>query len=166
MAFKPRNWPYQCAVTFIWHQRTSVAWISIMGETRPYHSDGVGLWQRYYHFPCRTTGYSIVPVESVSLEGTSFLQKTLHITIPMLAPVILYNVVTLVIAAFQRFAEPFVMTEGDPSNPTLFYSLYLYQNVFQFFKMRYASAMAWILRLIALGIIFLLFKDVRRFSQD
>ncbi|MDR0707934.1 MAG: sugar ABC transporter permease [Treponema sp.] len=104
--------------------------------------------------------------ESASLEGASFLQKTFHITIPMLAPVILYNAVTLVIAAFQWFAEPFVMTEGGPSNATLFYSLYLYQNAFQFFKMGYASAMAWILLLIALIIIFLLFRGIRRFSQE
>ena len=104
--------------------------------------------------------------ESASLEGANFLQKTINITLPMLAPVILYNAVTLVIAAFQWFAEPFVMTEGGPSNSTLFFSLYLYQNAFQFFKMGYASAMAWILLLIALGIIFLLFRGMRKFSQD
>jgi multiple sugar transport system permease protein len=114
-------------------------------------------------------GLQDIPVslyESASLEGASFLQKTFHITIPMLAPVILYNAVTLVIAAFQWFAEPFVMTEGGPSNATLFYSLYLYQNAFQFFKMGYASAMAWVLLLIALGIIFLLFRGIKRFSQE
>ncbi|MDR3173165.1 MAG: sugar ABC transporter permease [Treponema sp.] len=104
--------------------------------------------------------------ESASLEGASFVQKTVHITVPMLAPVILYNAVTLVIAALQWFAEPFVMTEGGPDNATMFFSLYLYQNAFQFFKMGYASAMAWVLLLIALGIIFLLFKGMKRFSQD
>jgi multiple sugar transport system permease protein len=104
--------------------------------------------------------------ESASLEGANFVQKTVHITIPMLVPVILYNAVTLVIAAFQWFAEPFVMTEGGPDNSTLFYSLHLYQNAFQFFKMGYASAMAWVLLLIALGIIFLLFKSTKRFSKD
>jgi multiple sugar transport system permease protein len=104
--------------------------------------------------------------ESASLEGASFFKKTIHITIPMLSPVILYNAVTLVIAAFQWFAEPFVMTEGGPSNSTLFYSLYLYQNAFQFFKMGYASAMAWVLLIIALGIILLLFRGMKRFSQD
>jgi multiple sugar transport system permease protein len=104
--------------------------------------------------------------ESASLEGANFLQRTVHITLPMLAPVILYNAVTLVIAAFQWFAEPFVMTEGGPNNATMFYSLYLYQNAFQFFKMGYASAMAWILLLIALAIIFLLFKGLNRYSAD
>jgi len=104
--------------------------------------------------------------ESASLDGANFLERTRHITLPMLAPVILYNAVTLVIAAFQWFAEPFVMTDGGPNNATLFYSLYLYQNAFQFFKMGYASAMAWILLLIALGIIFLLFRGTAKFSQD
>jgi multiple sugar transport system permease protein len=104
--------------------------------------------------------------ESAALEGANFLQRTIHITIPMLAPVILYNAVTLVIAAFQWFAEPFVMTEGGPDNATMFYSLYLYQNAFLYFKMGYASAMAWILLLIALGIIFLLFKGLSKVSTD
>jgi multiple sugar transport system permease protein len=104
--------------------------------------------------------------EAASLEGASFLQKTLHITVPMLSPVILYNAVTLVIAVLQWFAEPFVMTEGGPDNATMFYSLYLYRNAFQFFKMGYASAMAWVLLLMALGIIYLLFKGMRHFSQD
>ncbi|MDR1105886.1 MAG: sugar ABC transporter permease [Treponema sp.] len=104
--------------------------------------------------------------ESASLDGANFLQRAIHITIPMLAPVILYNAVTLVIAAFQWFAEPFVMTEGGPDNATMFYSLYLYQNAFLYFKMGYASAMAWILLLIALGIIFLLFKGLNKISND
>jgi len=104
--------------------------------------------------------------EAASLEGANFVQKTLNITIPMLSPVILYNAVTLVIAAFQWFAEPFVMTEGGPDNATMFYSLFLYQNAFQFFKMGYASAMAWVLLLIALAIIFMLFKGMAKFSQE
>ncbi|MDR2305172.1 MAG: sugar ABC transporter permease [Treponema sp.] len=104
--------------------------------------------------------------ESASLDGANFAQQTWHITIPMLAPVILFNAVTLVIAAFQWFAEPFVMTQGGPNNSTMFYSLYLYNNAFRFFKMGYASAMAWILLMIALVIIFLLFRGLRRFSID
>lgn len=104
--------------------------------------------------------------ESASLDGANFLQRTLFITLPILAPVVLFNAVTLVINAFQWFAEPFVMTSGGPDNSTMFYSLNLYQNAFQFFKTGYASAMAWILLLIALGIIFLLFKGLNRFSID
>lgn len=104
--------------------------------------------------------------ESASLDGATFMQRTFHITIPMIAPVMLYNVVTAVIGVFQWFAEPLVMTEGGPSNSTLFYSLYLYQNAFQFFKMGYASAMAWVLLVICLVIILLLFKGLNRFSDN
>lgn len=104
--------------------------------------------------------------ESASLDGANFMQRTFHITIPMIAPVMLYNVVTAVIGVFQWFAEPLVMTEGGPSQSTMFYSLYLYQNAFQFFKMGYASAMAWVLLVICLVIIFFLFKGLNRFSDN
>ena len=104
--------------------------------------------------------------ESASLDGATFLRRTLSITIPMLSPVILFNAVMMVIGVFQWFAEPLIMTDGGPNNSTLFYSLYLYRNAFQFFRMGYASAMAWILLLIALCIIFLLFKGLGRFKLD
>ena len=104
--------------------------------------------------------------ESASLDGAHFMQKTWHITLPLLAPIILFNAVTMIIGVFQWFAEPLIMTEGGPDSSTLFYSLYLYQNAFRFFKMGYASAMAWILLIIALTIILLLFKGTHRFSKD
>ena len=104
--------------------------------------------------------------ESAELEGASFWQKTWYITIPMISPVMLYNVVNATIGVFQWFAEPLVMTEGGPNNSTLFYSLNLYQNAFQFFKMGYASAMAWVLLVIALLIIFLLFKGLGRLNNN
>ena len=104
--------------------------------------------------------------ESAELEGASFFQKTLYITVPMISPVLLYNVINATIGVFQWFAEPLVMTEGGPNNSTLFYSLNLYQNAFQFFKMGYASAMAWVLLVIALFIIFLLFKGLGRLNNN
>ncbi len=103
--------------------------------------------------------------ESAELEGASFWQKTVYITVPMISPVMLYNVVSATIGVFQWFAEPLVMTEGGPNNSTLFYSLNLYQNAFQFFKMGYASAMAWVLLVIALLIILLLFKGLGRLNN-
>jgi len=113
-------------------------------------------------------GLSDIPVslyESASLDGAGFFSQTLFVTIPLLRSTILYNVVTLIINVFQWFAEPYIMTNGGPDNSTMFYSLYLYQNAFSYFKMGYASAMAWILLLIALGIILVLFK-VFRFGES
>lgn len=101
---------------------------------------------------------SVALYESASIDGASFFRKVFSITIPILKPVILFNVVTLIINVFQWFAEPLIITEGGPNNATNFYSLYLYQNAFQYFKMGYASAMAWILLLIALILIGILFK--------
>ena len=60
--------------------------------------------------------------EAAALDGANFLQRTLYVTIPIIAPVILYNVVTMVIGVFQWFAEPYIMTEGGPTNSTMFYS--------------------------------------------
>lgn len=99
--------------------------------------------------------------ESASIDGANFFQKVKSITIPVLRPIILYNSVTLIINVLQWFAEPLIMTEGGPDSSTLFYSLYLYQNAFQFFKMGYASAMAWIMLIIALALIMFLLKFLR-----
>lgn len=103
--------------------------------------------------------------ESAALDGAGFFRQTIFVTIPLLRSTLLYNVVTLIIGVFQWFAEPYIMTSGGPDNQTMFYSLYLYQNAFSYFKMGYASAMAWILLLIALAIILLLFK-VFRFGES
>jgi len=103
--------------------------------------------------------------ESAAIDGAGFLRQTLSITLPLLSPVILFNVVTLVINVFQWFAEPLIMTSGGPDNATLFYSLNLFRNAFQYFKMGYASAMAWILLLIAMVIILILFKLNKKFGH-
>lgn len=96
--------------------------------------------------------------EAAELDGAGFIQKTFFVTIPLLKSTILYNVVTLIIGVLQWFAEPYIITSGGPDNSTMFYSLYLYNNAFSYFKMGYASAQAWIMLLFALAIIMLLFK--------
>ncbi|MDD3278943.1 MAG: sugar ABC transporter permease [Lachnospiraceae bacterium] len=102
--------------------------------------------------------------EAAALDGAGFFRQTISITIPLLKSTILYNVVTLIIGVFQWFAEPYIITSGGPDNSTMFYALYLYQNAFQFFKMGYASAMAWVLLIIAMAIILVLFK-VFKFNE-
>ena len=83
-------------------------------------------------------------LEAADLDGASNTQKVRHVTLPMISPVILFNVITGLIAAFQLFTQVHVMTDGtgSPADSTLMISIYLWQSAFQFFKMGYASSMA------------------------
>ena len=88
--------------------------------------------------------------EAAAVDGASVWQKFRHVTLPLLTPTIFFTLIMGVIGSFQVFTQGFVMTAGGPNNATLFYVLYLYQNAFQFLKLGYASAMAWVLFLIIL----------------
>lgn len=104
--------------------------------------------------------------ENAALDGAGFFRRTFQITIPLISPVIVFNVIVYIIRAFQSFAEPLIITSGGPDQATLFYSLYLYENAFQYFKMGLASAMAWILFLIAILLTALLMGLQRRFGHQ
>ena len=82
------------------------------------------------------------------------------VTLPMISPVILFNVITGLIGAFQYFTEVHVMTggSGSPADSTLMMSIYLWQSAFQFFKMGYASAQAWIMFVIVVVFTVILFR--------
>lgn len=107
-------------------------------------------------------------LEAAELDGASWLQRLRHITIPMVSPVTLFNLITGTIGMFQYFAQAYVFRGseglGYPLNSTLFYSVYLYQNAFLFLKMGYASAMAWVLFIIILICTILLLKVSERFT--
>jgi multiple sugar transport system permease protein len=104
-------------------------------------------------------------VEAAELDGANTLQKIINVTLPMISPVILFNVITGLIGSFQFFTEVHVMTggSGSPADSTLMMSIYLWQSAFQFFKMGYASAQAWILFLIIIVFTVFLFKISGRF---
>ncbi|WP_114856182.1 carbohydrate ABC transporter permease [Brachybacterium sp. YJGR34] len=88
--------------------------------------------------------------EAASVDGASKFAKFFRITLPLLTPIIFFNVVLQVINAFQSFTQAFVVSggTGGPSDSTMFYTLYLYQKGFTQFDMGYASAMAWLLLII------------------
>jgi multiple sugar transport system permease protein len=90
--------------------------------------------------------------EAAELDGATVFVKFRFITIPMVSPVIFFNLIMSIIGSFQTFTTAYVMTGGGPANASLFYALYLYQNAFQFFKMGYASALAWVLLIIVLAL--------------
>jgi multiple sugar transport system permease protein len=88
--------------------------------------------------------------EAATLDGAGAWRKFLHITIPMITPVLLLNLIMGVISSFQVFTQAYIMTQGGPNYATLFFVLYLYQQAFRWFNMGYASALAWVLFLIIL----------------
>jgi multiple sugar transport system permease protein len=94
--------------------------------------------------------------EAAEMDGAGGWRKLRHVTIPLMTPVIFFNLIIGVIGAFQVFTSAFIMTEGGPLNATLFYMLHLYNNAFSYFRMGYASAMALILFLIILAFTLLL----------
>jgi len=92
-------------------------------------------------------GLQSVPTElyeAAQLDGAGRMQKFRYVTIPWISPVIFFNLVMGIIGSFQVFTSSYVMTQGGPNNASLFYLLYLYNNAWKYFKMGYASALAWI----------------------
>ncbi|WDR07207.1 sugar ABC transporter permease [Devosia rhodophyticola] len=85
--------------------------------------------------------------EAASLDGASKARMFWKITLPLLTPVVFFNAVIQTIDAFKSFTPAFIISggTGNPINSTLFYTLYLYQEAFGFFRMGYASALAWVL---------------------
>jgi multiple sugar transport system permease protein len=85
--------------------------------------------------------------EAASLDGASKFRVFWKITLPLLTPVVFFNATIQTIEAFKSFTPAFIISggTGNPINSTLFYTLYLYQEAFGFFRMGYASALAWIL---------------------
>lgn len=99
--------------------------------------------------------------DAAKIDGAGTWHRFRHITIPMMTPVIFYNLVMGLIGSFQYFTEVYVATSGDggPVRSTLVYNLYLYQNAFKYFEMGYASSLAWFLLLLTLLATLLVFRS-------
>lgn len=100
--------------------------------------------------------------EAAELDGAGVLSKFRHVTLPMLSPVIFFNLIMGLIGSFQYFTQVYIMTNGGPQDSTLFYALYLFNRAFVDLKMGYASAMAWILFVITLLCTLVVFKTSAR----
>ena len=100
--------------------------------------------------------------EAADIDGASWLRKTWHITLPMISPVILFNVVMAIIGTFQIFAEPYIMTQGGPEDKTRFVAMFVYDQAFLYQRVGYASAVAWVLFLLIVALTILAFRMSRK----
>lgn len=100
--------------------------------------------------------------EAAVIDGAGSLRKFFHITLPLLSPVILFNLIMQTIGGFKMFTQAYIVTEGGPMNSTLVYALYLFKRAFTYNEMGYASAMAWFLLIIIALITALFFKTSDR----
>lgn len=90
-------------------------------------------------------------LEAANIDGAGPLRRLLHITIPLMTPLIFYNMVIAIVNSFQSFIPAKVMTNGGPENSTLFAVLNIYRQGFEFYNMGYASALAWEFFIIVIG---------------
>lgn len=101
--------------------------------------------------------------EAAEIDGASPWMRARHITIPMISPILFFTLVMGMIGTFQYFTQAFIMNDGGggPANSMLFYALYLFNNAFVYFRMGYASAMAWIMFALILVCTALTFRGAR-----
>ncbi|NPV07080.1 MAG: sugar ABC transporter permease [Anaerolineae bacterium] len=97
--------------------------------------------------------------DAAKVDGATALQRLRYVTLPMISPVVFFNLVMGTIGTFQYFTNAYVMTQGGPNNATLFYNLHLYNNAFRYFRMGYAAALAWVLFVIILFFTLLIFRS-------
>jgi multiple sugar transport system permease protein len=107
--------------------------------------------------------------EAAELDGAGSFGRFFHVTLPLISPAVIFNVIIGVIGSFQVFTQAYVMTgsaqpgsEGGPNNATLFMVVYLYKKAFQEFKMGYASALAWVLFALIMVFTLVQFRMSRR----
>jgi multiple sugar transport system permease protein len=127
----------------------------------------MGLWGAGGGMVIYLAGLQDVPqqlYEAASLDGAGRLAQFRHVTLPMLSPVILFNLIMGLIGAFQSFTQVYVVTKGTggPQDSTLFYSLHLFNSAFLDFRMGYSCAMAWVLFVITLVCAFFVFRSSAR----
>ncbi len=107
-------------------------------------------------------GLQGIPVElyeAAEIDGAGAWGKFRHVTLPLISHVTFFNLVLGVIGSLQVFAEAYVLTGGGPNNATLLLSIYLYNNAFQYLKMGYASAIAWVMFVIVLLLTLLVLRS-------
>ncbi|MFQ6131360.1 MAG: extracellular solute-binding protein [Armatimonadota bacterium] len=115
----------------------------------------MGLWAAGQGMIIWLAGLKGIPeqyYEAAAIDGAGTIRQFVHITLPMLSPYIFFSLIMGTIGTFQIFNQAYIMTQGGPVDATLFYVYYLFNCGFRYFKMGYASALAWVLFVIILAL--------------
>jgi len=124
----------------------------------------VTIWQFGSSMVIFLAGLKQIPqelYEAAVVDGASSVRVFFFVTLPLLTPIIFFNLIVQIIFAFQQFTTAFVITGGGPLRATYLYALFLYQNAFEFLRMGYASALSWILFIIIMSFTLLIFRSSR-----
>jgi multiple sugar transport system permease protein len=97
--------------------------------------------------------------EAARVSGVPAWAQALHITLPMLSPMLLFTLITSIISAFQQLTIALLLTEGGPLGSTYFFAMYIYETAFRFHDMGYAAAMSWIMFVIVLALSMLVLRS-------
>jgi len=127
--------------------KTQISWIG-NPNTALWTLILLAVWQFGSPMLIFLAGLKQIPIsyyESASIDGANGFHQFTKITLPMLSPIIFFNLVMQIISGFMAFTESYIITQGGPFDKTLFYALYLFQQGFQFYNMGYACALAWVL---------------------
>ncbi|MBT3294981.1 MAG: extracellular solute-binding protein [Verrucomicrobia bacterium] len=125
----------------------------------------MGLWSAGGGLVIWLGGLKSIPeslYEAASIDGAGAVRRFSAITLPMLSPYIFFNMIMGFIATFQIFDQAYVMTDGGPVNSTLFYAYKIFNEAFRFFRMGYASALAWVLFVLVLVLTLLQMRYSKR----
>jgi multiple sugar transport system permease protein len=101
--------------------------------------------------------------ESADIDGAGPWTKLRHITVPMISPVLYFNLIMGIIGSLQVFVQPYIMMpDGGPNRSALFYAVYLYDNAFSYLNMGFACAMAWFMFILIMILTWLATRGTRK----
>lgn len=131
----------------------------------------IALWGTGNMMLIALAGLQSVPTElyeAARMDGAGRWAQFLHVTLPMISPVIFYNLIVALIGTCQYFTQAYVLTNGrgDPDNATLFFNLNLYREGWRYYDMGYAATLAWLLFAIVLGLTVILFRTRSRWVYE
>jgi multiple sugar transport system permease protein len=131
----------------------------------------ISLWGTGNMMLIALAGLQSVPTElyeAARIDGAGRWSQFRHVTLPMVSPVLFYNLIIALIGTFQYFTQAYVLTNGrgDPDNATLFFNLNLYREGWRYYDMGYAATLAWLLFAIVLGLTIILFRTRGRWVYE